>query len=242
MRLLRGPGSAAWAAVALLTPALSVAGQHTEAKIITHASTLHAKCLPCSCTDQLGPYACGITPLDATGEVNFNYTHLYLQLVDLDPTLGVSEVSFGLSYDAALDSGVDDLHWYQCFGAPVTSQAPDPDWPLPGSWIRILFDPCGGTIPHPEDPEGQASVLLGAYSLRAVSGDRLSFVPAPDPDHPGETRVRVVDCSGEVTEIPPTRVAGLGFGDLEGFDPCFGVVPALPTTWSRLKQLYRASE
>lgn len=232
----------ALALTASVLPASAPAGEHTEAKIVTHASTLHAKCLPCVCTDDLGPYACGVTPLDVTGDVDYSYTHAYVQLVDLDPALGVSEVSFGLDYDGAPDSGVDGLTWYQCLPDAMTSQAPDPEWPQPGSWIRIEFDACRGTTPHPLDPEGQGSVLLGAYQLWATSSDRLSFVPAPDPDHPGETRIRVVDCSGEVTELPADRVASLGFGNVAGYDPCYGTVPVRPTTWSRLKRVYRTNE
>ena len=136
-------------------------------------------CLPCVCTTALGPYACDeSTPLDVVGDLQYSYTHLFLQLVDLDPALGVREVSFGITYDGAADSGVDDVTWYQCLDTAYSNAAPDPAWPAAGSWIRIVFDDCQGTTPNPLDPDGDGSVVLGGYSLWAVTDDVFSVVPA----------------------------------------------------------------
>lgn len=138
----------------------------------------------------------------------------YALIVNGSRVEGMSASSFGIDYDAALQSGVDIYNWSQCADAEL----PSPGWPAPGTGNTISF-----TTPAHCQTGGNASVegvaALGYFYCASYTPGTLRITP-----HPVTRAASVTNCAGAIDFVPDsnqlcTRLGSVGFG-MTGNNPC----------------------
>lgn len=110
-------------------------------------------------------------------------------------------IQFGIKYDDVADSGVDILSWTSC-GA---FEYPSSGWPASGTGNLMVFD-C----------RIDRFTVVGYFTVEVHSPDVLNLV-----ERQLDGALKVADCSGAETLLPVEYGGAVGFGGLEGEDPCF---------------------
>ncbi|TPW12361.1 MAG: hypothetical protein FD129_1480, partial [bacterium] len=127
---------------------------------------------------------------------------------------GISASSFGIDYDAALQSGVDIYNWSLCGDAEL----PSPGWPAPGTGNTISF-----TTPVHCQTGGNPTVggvaVLGYFYCAAYTPGTLRITR-----NPVTRAASVTNCAGAIDFIPVSfgicqRFGSVGFG-MTGDNPC----------------------
>ena len=143
---------------------------------------------------------------DIQGDTLTDY-QAYVLLADIDSTLGVSEIKFGLSYDpSVIVSG-----WLSC----AALASPSETWPDSGSYITLQFSGetgCAHPTPDPYDAGHRGVVPLLELSVRATAPGLLRFVGAEN------ELAQLTDCSDSLSAV--YEYGEVGFGYKLGWDPC----------------------
>jgi hypothetical protein len=183
---------------------------------------------PCTFTDS-GVTGFGCSPSQSS-RVNTvagldTEVQVYLLALDIPPAQGVAKIEAGLVYNSAPNQGVDVLSWTLCADQGVDLNG----WPDSGSGMEFGFPSCGGTVPDPDDPEGDAGVLLGAFTVIAHSNDVLKV---HDLDYRFSPPLRYTDCSGKQSYLLVGNYGRVAFssGTGYGYDPCGSIVDYNPGT------------
>ncbi len=146
-----------------------------------------------------------------------------------DPDAGVSGVSFTIDYDGAWASGVDVYGWFNCGDTDTSTGL----YPEPGHAYIIEWDPetnCQRT----EIGTDGVHTAAGYFYVAAYSDDAFR-IPTPQEGTP--VAFSVTDCNGN-TIVPDQGAPAVGFGAVEGYNPCAEDVPVIPSTWGRIKTKY----
>ncbi len=202
-----------------LCAAPAVAGTQDEAVVVVECPYVAIKGDPCSIGLTL---SCTDAQVQRYVDKGW-FAFLYVARADADA--GVGGVSCGTGFPA--DLSVWD--WDLC----ADGETPTGAWPDSGSGNRITWD--AGTNCQRE--------VIGTDGVHAVAGVFYisSYVDAVFEITPntaaGETALVVADCDGAESELsaPGGRI---GFGDVEGYNPCAEDVPVIPSTWGRIKANY----
>jgi len=173
--------------------------------------------LPTDCSEAPVSLACNnsgfpegdqVTAL-TQGDTLIDY-QVYVLLADVDSTIGLRNITFGLSYE----TGVAVSGWLSC----ATQAVPSETWPGSGSEITLQFDgpdSCARPMPDPFDGSHFGIVPLAILSVRATRPALLKIIPTQ------QGIIPITDCSGTVTNLPLDFGLGeIGFGYKIGWDPC----------------------
>lgn len=200
------------------------AGTQDDAVVALHAPPIHVGGDPCGVVLE-APFfvACSdyVVHHDA-----LEAWHAWLVVARADSGAGVSELSCGISSSGDTPPFVV---WFPCADA----ESPSGAWPDSGSGNRITWN--SSTNCQRETIAGDGVYAeAGAFYIYAY-GDG-SFAMTPN-EAEGETAIVVTDCSGASSELsaPGGRI---GFGNVEGYNPCADDVPVTQKTWGRIKQHY----
>ncbi len=208
------------------------AGTQPDAKIMLHVlpitdlipgAQVCAGIEPYECTENVKSFRteAGLSTGDAP------YFYVFVIVTDYVNALGVNGLQFGVTYNAALNAGVDVDSWSSCAGGQVA----DPGWPGSGKGIRLFWDPAG--CRH------AGTTVAGYFLVEAHTAGTMAVVPWPT-----SGTLQVVDCDLAVTDLPSSAGGAVGFGGVSGSDPCFTAgslankVPTRLSTWGRMKLMY----
>jgi hypothetical protein len=170
------------------------------------------------------------------------YSLVYI-VIGMAPPVGVNGASFGIDYDGREGTGIDPRYvtFDFCFdGLVLAKEGEFGDFPAPRGAARFTSLTCQQT------QVGGAGVhaIVGALQLYAYSQDTLRLTPHNNLTV-GSPELTVSTCDGTTTDLadiyPPAMLPSLlgriDFGSGSGYMPC-GVVPAVPSTWGRMKSLF----
>lgn len=158
--------------------------------------------------------------------------YMVVGLADQGP--GIGGLACGIEYDPRPGSGVDLFGYSLC----ADFDAPDPGWPASGSGNRFTWNPVNNCQRTVLPPTGVRAIACSFY-VYAYHADEFAITGYGDPPF-----AHVYDCAGNdssffVHEYYWNR-ASVGFGWLEGFNPClYGSIPIEAMTWGRIKTRYR---
>jgi hypothetical protein len=176
--------------------------------------------------------------VDVTGLSSPAGDHYYAYLMaSIGGVRGLASVAFGIDYQGGIPggasdgAGIDILAWGEYGGGYITRD-PTPDWPEPGSGLRVNFGgscPAGPTIP------------VAYFYISAYSADVLSVTP-----HPTGSVAEVRDCLWNPVNVDMARLGRVAFspdGSATGCRPCLqecdGPTVTQPTTWGAIKSLFQ---
>jgi hypothetical protein len=167
--------------------------------------------IPCS------QFSTDFAPIGASRDV-------YLMVAQGDVGVGVAGMSCGVQFGG----GVAVFGWTLC----ADLEFPNGGWPANGGGNRITWDATTNCQTTDVAGEGVHAVA-GSFYLYAYSDGLFEVTPnngVPVPE------LQVADCSAASEDV---QIAGgaVGFGALEGFNPC-GVVPVEETSWGKIKGAY----
>ncbi len=169
---------------------------------------------------------------------------VYLVVARGDSVTGIVGASCGVQYNQAVGMGVDMHGWTLCADLESISAGPNGGWPNSGGGNRMTWvasTNCQRTVAGDQG----VHAVAGAFYVYAYGTDVLNLTENKNVAFP---ELAVANCSGHTDHLPWARVAFVTFsagGVLEGCNPCTEPnascerpVPALPTTWSNLKQRF----
>jgi len=199
------------------------------AAILLHfvpAST-HTACNELSSLGSVITYA-SVSPDDA------HHSIVYMVATPDMYTYQICGVQAGIAYDATREGhpGLEVLSWHACSDL----EFPGDTWPGSGS---------GNTTTWADNYSTDINVV-GYFEVIARGAATMSVIPWPNTG-----MAKIANCSAMeyALQIPPDRLGwvswgGAGFGlDTDGCNPvltpCGHVVATNPSTWGRLKNLYR---
>jgi hypothetical protein len=197
----------------LFLPVCADAGTLDEVKIAGHLQ-LHQP-FPYICTTSAPNLPCNVGENNhvVTGSLGVGYD-LYILAQDIDPSVGLTGVVFGIDYDGS-GQGVSVWGWTLC----ADLEFPGNDWPSAGSGNVIAWDYPANCqdAPAPGDLDGKANAVAGSFYLYAYGNDLFQitkrlYVSVPD--------FKATDCSLSESDLAwPEHAATIGFAE-PGFDPC----------------------
>lgn len=142
----------------------------------------------------------------------------YVMALESDPVAGIAGVTFGIDYQDEPGRGVDIFGWTSCGDL----QFPSDNWPAAGTGNLVTWNHVTNcqknTVPGFESEGVQA--VAGAFYVYAYSLDLLQLTPRGYVLDPGPY---VSDCSGNLTEIPSSRLGITSFSPearVPGCNPC----------------------
>src|SRR5512140_1626554 len=225
---------------------VSLAAPNANAKIQLHLAPTTAKN---ACTVVQAHPACAQINTHGLliGNDPSTYNNLYFCYVlvtDADPAAGIGGLQFGIDYGSGIADvvGVDVFNWTLC--ATLESLQPSPRWPQSGGGILITWPYSG----FPElcqryEPGGPGTGVVataGYFYCGAYSDAVLAITPRPL-----DNMAKVIDCSGVEENIQgigvthtPSHLGSVGFGTIQGYNPCGLNTPVDNSTWSEVKSLY----
>lgn len=215
--------AAAFVVIPLLWTGLSVqpaqAGPNENAKIAIHLASPTTKSA-CTRTQASPPCQSIVTAGDLAPEGYF----AYVLVVDGDAAEGVSGLQFGITYNPAIEAGVDIFGWANC----ATLEFPMSGWPASGSGTLITWD--RDNVCQRAEPGGTGTgvvAVAGYFYCAAYSADSLIIIPRPV-----DGAAKVASCasiedtleSASVHRTPyPLGFAAFSQGTtLPGYNPCAG--------------------
>jgi hypothetical protein len=196
-----------------------------------------------------GAFPCFAAPTEATDIVTAaeaeadGSAHYYVYLLGSprggEYTWGLAGMQLGIRYDQG-HGGIPPIKlddWHYCSDLEFSGDL----WPRSGSGNTL-------TWVAPENCQYAPIVTAGFFELTAYSAGAISIIPSP---YTGE--IKVANCGGAETALeqalPLTRAGWVALGrglSTEGtggcnplLAPCAGPTPTLPTTWGKIKTLYR---
>jgi hypothetical protein len=152
---------------------------------------------------------------------------MYLVVANAGSLYGIAGLSCGVTFDGS----VAVKGWTLCADVDFAS----PGWPgVSGSGTRIAW----ASVHCQDTPLSSHGVhaVAGAFFVSAYADGELHITPNPAPESGPE--LLVADCGGAESVIQD-GAAAVGFGTRSGRNPCLSVTPVRPTTWGRLKAIYR---
>ncbi len=208
MRNLESLALIALLAALVMVPAIAQAGSASEAKLAVH---LVPRTTKSTCANTVIP-PCneGESNLLVEGDILVGY-NAYVMILDVDPSQGIAGASFGIQYDGATQSGVDEFGWTSCADYTFSESG----WPASSTGITLTWDPIGSCqrTPVAGDLGGSAGALAGSIYIYAYSPDALSLVARS-----AESGTVVGTCEG--VEVEAVGVGSVGLGGAVGHDPC----------------------
>jgi hypothetical protein len=228
-------------------PASVFAGPNANAKIQLHlmSPTIQQRC------SRAMPACSGIV---TNGGLYPQVYYAYLLVTDGDAGAGVSAVQFGLDYQGGVVDGFEDTpRPIAVFGYTVCAQlelgVPSPVFPNPGSsslWINDEDTDCRRT--EPDGPGTGVVSAFGYFYLSAYDPATMSVTPAYNRATNPAAMVHACEhdshgplldqIEGPNVHHDPSHLGMIRFsasGTETGYSPCGLGVPALPTTWSGIK-------
>lgn len=171
---------------------------------------------------------------------------------------GVSAASFGVAYGGSTGQGIDPAYvtWTSCTDGLSfpNNDGVHGDFPQPGGGIRITWNNATSCQSESISNFGVHAVV-GVFYVYACSDDVLRLTPNYNLQG-GVPEAAVSNCAGSTTDLVQVwglqnvlqyHMASVGFGNAWGCNPCqidgppCGVVPVNPTTWGRMKTMYKSS-
>ena len=151
---------------------------------------------------------------------------------------GITGVQLGIQYPTRPEEhrGIKMLDWHSCSDLEFSGD----DWPASGTSNTITWSigncAMGDLVP------------VGYFTVSAYDPSAMSIIPFPPSGF-----IKVATCKGaeETVEehVDPARTGWVSFGgaaignDSDGcnplLEPCVGPTPILPSTWGKLKRLFR---
>jgi NHL repeat-containing protein len=196
---------------------LAPLGDHPAA-VLLHVTSPQTNCM-CRGPSSLSAVTTSADP-SPDGSV-----HQFVYLSGVPVSYGIRGLQVAVGYSSALEI----LSWHVC----ADFELPDEAWPDSGSADRFAWNECRVTD----------SAVAGYFEVVARAPVTMRVLPMP-----GASRVNMSAC-GFSLDVSPDRLGwiswgGAGFGlDTDGCNPgltpCQGSTPAHPTTWGRIKTLYR---
>ena len=150
-----------------------------------------------------------------------SYYFVYLVAAWYDTTSDVQEVHVGLHFDPTTLSGVDIFSWNLC----ADGQTPSAGWFQEGGDNRITW----------AAPGSDSLAVAGYFYVTAYTPGRLALV------EPAGTTASLTPFGGSAQAIPKSSLGYVGFGALEGCNPCLhpcDYTPVRPSTWSSIKSVF----
>jgi len=180
---------------------------------------------------------------DPSGNSRF-YVYLLGSPRTLDgPNAGITGMQMGLKFLGAseADPRIGVFGWTPC----SVLDFPQDGWPASGTGNTITW-----TV-NPSTCQQKEMVLAGFMYVSAYAPAVLAVtgLPTADPENPSHDLAKVTDCQGAEIVVDPSRLAWVSFGGAAvggndaGCNPLYGpcegaLVPALRTTWGRIKSKY----
>jgi hypothetical protein len=152
---------------------------------------------------------------------------MYLVALDIDASVGLGGMALGISYPA--DWVVE---WAKCCDQEFEGQG----WPASGGGNTLTYAAATCPVgPDPSDPQGEATRVLGWFTLYALSDGVFEItkrnIAIPD--------FTAADCAASSSDPEfPTYAGKVGIGSGVGYQPCVPpeVVPTQTTTWGAIKK------
>jgi hypothetical protein len=240
-------GLAALLAVVAVAPAVW-AGIETGPKVALHVTAATSK-VPTIC-NTWSPVLQSIPCSNFVTEGSLGPPNLlvYLVVAQVDTVSfgeGVAGVNLGIEYNGQSGVGVDVFGWTLCAdGQEYRNAGPRGDWPAAGGGNLITWATCQNTQVGTDG----IHAVVGAFTVFAYTDDKMRLTPNRNLQA-GPT-FALANCSAvEIPGLDTLIVLGAaGFGTCTGCNPCTSiggcpvttcVVPVAPTTWGKIKSLYR---
>ena len=176
---------------------------------------------------------------DATGGARYNVYVIGVPQISDNMTWGLAGMQFGIDYTRG-KPGSEALivhSWTSCSDLEFSGD----NWPQSGTG-NIL------TWVSPENCQVSSMVPAGYFTVSAYAPSSMALIP-----HPAAGSMKVANCAGAEAIIEnyvkPARVGWVSMGGgIRGtssdgcnplLEPCDAVTPIRPTTWGKVKALYR---